>query len=44
MGEVELDLSIGRTEMPKETKATKKIEKNKIVANEEKEYVSCLRN
>jgi hypothetical protein len=44
MGEVELDLEMGRLEMPKETKATKKIEKNKIVANEEKEYVSCLRN
>lgn len=44
MGEVELDLEIGRTEMPKETKATKKTKEVKAVANDEKEYISCLRN
>ena len=44
MGEVELDLSVGRVETPKDTKATKKVKETKAVANEEKEYVSCLRN
>ena len=44
MGEVELDLEVGRTEMPKETKATKKTREVKTVANDEKEYISCLRN
>lgn len=44
MGEVELDLSVGRVETPKDTKATKKVKETKVVANEEKEYVSCLRN
>lgn len=43
MGEVELDVSVGRTEMPKETKVVKKTEEVKS-ATEEKEYVSCLRN
>ena len=42
MGEVELDLEVGRVEMPKETKATKKTKETKIVANEEKECISCL--
>lgn len=44
MGEVELDLSVGRVETPKDTKAAKKVKETKVVANEEKEYVSCLRN
>ena len=45
MGEVELDLEVGRTEVPKETKVTKKVKDTKpTVANEEGEYVSCLRN
>ena len=43
MGEVELDVSVGRTEMPKETKVVKKTKEVKS-ATEEKEYVSCLRN
>lgn len=44
MGEVELDLEMGRVEMPKETEATKKVKEVKAVAMEEKEYISCLRN
>lgn len=44
MGEVELDLEVGRVESPKETKATKKVKETKTVVNEEKEYISCLRN
>jgi hypothetical protein len=45
MGEVELDVTVGRTEMPKETKVTKESKKAKpIVTSEEKETVSCLRN
>lgn len=44
MGEVELDLEVGRVESPKETKTTKKVKETKTVVNEEKEYVSCLRN
>ena len=45
MGEVELDLSVGRTEIPKDTtNVTKKVKETKVVTSEEKEYVSCLRN
>lgn len=44
MGEVELDLEVGRVESPKEVKTTKKVKEAKTVVNEEKEYVSCLRN
>lgn len=44
MGEVELDLEVGRTEVPKKTKATKVVNDTKAVVNEEKELVSCLRN
>lgn len=45
MGEVELDLEVGRTEVPKETaKTTKKVKETKVVTSEEKEYISCLRN
>lgn len=45
MGEVELDLSVGKTEIPKgTTNVTKKVKETKVVTSEEKEYVSCLRN
>ena len=44
MGEVELDLSVGRVETPKDTKVTNKGKATKTVTTEEKEYVSCLRN
>ena len=43
MGEVELDLSIGRTEVPKKTK-TIKVKETDLVSKEENEIVSCLRN
>lgn len=43
MGEVELDVTLGRTEIPKETKKkTKEVKESKTSV--EKEYVSCLRN
>lgn len=45
MGEVELDVTVGRTEVPKETKVTKQAKPTKaVVTDNEKEYISCLRN
>ena len=44
MGEVDLDLEVGRTEMPKTTETTKVVNSTKTVVNEEKDYISCLRN
>ena len=44
MGEVELDLEVGRVEVPKETKVTKKVKDSKPSSKEEVDYISCLRN